>query len=284
MIPPSLDRLPSRTPKLRKWYFCANERGFPHGIRQIAAAVASARANTDLEPHCLYAGSKASHVQAIEGLGVRVRQHRPTFDAELRAAYGDAYDTFVGHWLRVDIPRLETGNELILYTDYDVLFLGPPRVPWRVPLLAAAPEVDPEETLLFNSGVLVMNTKGLRRVQDAFLDAIRARLSGDFRYPGHDQVSFNTFFRRTFANRLRGRARTALPLVSNWKPYWGWNDDARIVHFHGPKPMNIRDFEAGRMTENQAKLVALWDRDRAAYARYVSEWERYDREGAAMLA
>jgi hypothetical protein len=37
-----------------------------------------------------------------------------------------------------------------------------------------------------------------------------------------------------------------LPLEMNWKPYWGWNPDASIVHFHGPKPQFIEAILSGK--------------------------------------
>ena len=34
-----------------------------------------------------------------------------------------------------------------------------------------------------------------------------------------------------------------LPLEYNWKPYWGINNEAKIIHFHGIKPYNINFFK-----------------------------------------
>ena len=34
---------------------------------------------------------------------------------------------------------------------------------------------------------------------------------------------------------------TMLPPRFNWKPYWGMDKDAVIVHFHGPKPERCLD-------------------------------------------
>lgn len=32
----------------------------------------------------------------------------------------------------------------------------------------------------------------------------------------------------------------------NWKPYWQFDEAAKIIHFHGPKPHEYHDFQAGR--------------------------------------
>ena len=45
--------------------------------------------------------------------------------------------------------------------------------------------------------------------------------------PG-DQGAFNMFYAGQFEVRLWPSW--------NWKPYWGYQSDAKLLHFHGPKP------------------------------------------------
>ena len=40
-----------------------------------------------------------------------------------------------------------------------------------------------------------------------------------------------------------------LPIEYNWKPYWGINDKAKLIHFHGMKPSSNLN-EAGFITDN----------------------------------
>ena len=51
-----------------------------------------------------------------------------------------------------------------------------------------------------------------------------------------DEAAYRWFYRES-NGPLWDRLRPEL----NWKPYWGENAQARIVHFHGPKPFQ-RDY------------------------------------------
>lgn len=262
-----------------KWYFAVNGQGFERTLPLILAAVASARANTGLRPMCLYNGGEARHARELAALGVEVVPHRSSLEAELRAAYGESFDTFSGHWLRVDLPEIETEDEFILYTDVDVMFLAPPRVE-PPPLIAAAPEFEINNTSYFNSGVMVLNLPRLREVQDEFTAAIRRRLRHGFRYPAHDQKSYNDFFGRGPLNRLRGRAFSPMSPALNWKPYWGVNEGASIVHFHGPKPRLAKRLAArGGEVATSDTYRALWRRAPDAYEAYVAMWEAHRAAG-----
>ena len=132
---------------------------------------------------------------------------------------------------------------------------------------------------------MVLNVARLRRVQDAFVAAIRDRLRDPgFRYPAHDQESYNRFFGPTWRNRLRGRAFEPLSPDLNWKPFWGLNERASIVHFHGPKPRMARRLGAtGGEAPAQPSMKALWSRSPPAYAAYSEQWERFRREGERTL-
>ncbi|MBJ3763921.1 hypothetical protein ILP92_14305 [Maribius pontilimi] len=68
---------------------------------------------------------------------------------------------------------------------------------------------------------------------------------------------------------MRRLAYSDLPLENNWKPYWGTDPDARIIHFHGPKAQDIRVFQRGGDIPSQAHLVELWQRDPDAYETYA---------------
>jgi hypothetical protein len=199
-------------------------------------------------------------------MGVRVIPHVPSLEPALKIGYGEHYPIFAGHWLRVDLPLVETEDSFVLYTDIDVLFLS-----WRPDLLvrptylAVAPEHRIEDTDRFNSGVMLLNLDSMRVDLDSFHAAIRRRLLKDFKYPNHDQKSFNDYY--------SGRYDHLSPLM-NWKPYWGRNDAAAIVHFHGPKPHNVAGIKAGRFAGKRS-LITIWERDPAAYDYYSELWTGY---------
>jgi len=258
---------------LTKWYFAINEAGLERVRNQIHVAVQSCREVAGLLPHCLYSGEDVSRLDDLRELGVTVIPHRPLLEKELREGYGDEkYEVFCGHWLRGDLPLIETQEKYILYTDVDVMFRRPfdgLKLPEKA--VAAAPEQQQREKRYFNSGVLVMNLPVMRDLLPAFHETIRARLKNDFTYPPHDQGSFNAFYH----DKMEW-----LPVEMNWKPYWGENPQAQIVHFHGPKPRQIDRFKAG-IDERRPALQALWARNPAAYDVYVAEFDAWLREANA---
>lgn len=280
-------RRPDPSSLIRKWYFCINEAGFDTYFPLVIAAVASAHANTRLRPFCLYDGSNAAHAAQLAALGVTVIRHRSSLHDALQKGYGADFDMFRGHWLRVDLPLVDPSDDVILYTDFDILFLAPPRIT-RVPtVLGAGPEFELAEWRYFSSGVLVINLARMRALHGAFTAAIRQRLANDFSYPAHDQQSFNDFFACRLLNRIRRRERDWIPAENNWKPFWGRNADTRILHFHGPKPWDARRFAQGALdtsTPYRARIAALWQRNPDAYAEALALWDRYHAEGLALMA
>jgi hypothetical protein len=252
---------------LRKWYFAVDERGATLAQSLLRAAVVSCRTHTRLEPHLLYSGAEVPFLDELRALGVKVIPHVPSIERELRIGYGpEKFDQFVGHWLRLDIPDIETEEEVILYTDIDVLFQPLPAVLTMPRLISAGPAEEREERGKFNSGVMLMNLPALRQVWPDFMAQVRERLLGDFRYPAHDQVSFNRFFK----DEIEWIADDM-----NWRPYWGLNRSAHIIHYHGPKPPQVRRFMRGRKTDPSRRDVQIWQRDPEAYAHFVTLFERY---------
>jgi hypothetical protein len=252
--------------QIRKWYFGVNRYGIIKSEALIKAAVNSCLANTPLAPHLLYYGEETRQVADLRKMGVKVINHTSSLEPELQVGYGPRYPKFAGHWLRADLPLVETEDQYILYTDIDVLFLN-----WRPELLApprylaAAPEHRLNERRTFNSGVMVMNLEGMRAELPQFHAAIRHRLLNNFKYPNHDQRSFNDFF--------KGRFDHLDPLM-NWKPYWGRNSGASIIHFHGPKPKQVEFIKAGLYT-GKRDLNEIWARNPGAYDYYCPIWDQY---------
>jgi lipopolysaccharide biosynthesis glycosyltransferase len=147
----------------------------------------------------------------------------------------------------------------VLYTDCDVMFTGDPEplIPdLRGSFLGVAPESDPEKPDDINSGVMILRLPALRVMDGAFQRFIEMNLARCAK--ATDQFAYQVFFRHGWKQ---------LGPELNWKPYWGENPDARIVHFHGPKPFLRRVIEAG------GGLQVHRDLARGAYARYCHLWE-----------
>ncbi|MBE9639713.1 hypothetical protein [Salipiger mangrovisoli] len=244
-----------------------NEKGFEAVWGQVRVAVASCLANTRLTPVCLYNGGRSAHVARLRAIGVHVVAHRSSLEPVLRRGYGEAYDLYSGHWLRVDIPMVEQEDDVVLYADVDVMFLAHP-APRRLSRpLAAAPERYRWRYPHFNSGVMVMNLPRLRALAEPFAAAISRRFRKPWSPPGHDQVSYNAFFRWRHAR---------LPAGMNWKPYWGIGQDVSIVHFHGPKPPHVRALAAGGGQRFIPEYDRLWRLDRAAYEHYCRQYAVFE--------
>lgn len=260
---------------IRKLYLSINDVGIEkRGTRHLLyTAVGSCLAKTDLEVNLLYVGRKNEFTAHLEAKSVKVHYHDPAFAEVLRKGYKDEYEIFKGHWLRVDIPLIEKEDDFVLYTDIDVLFHDGFTIPTvRPDFIAAAPEHEKNNFGYFNSGVMVVNVVGLRENHAAFGDALRRRVEGGFTYPAHDQASFNEFF--------KGRWQL-LPNEFNWKPYWGVNKEAKIIHFHGTKPGHAEKIlaEGAKAATSWEKIVA---RDPEAYRYYCDVWKA-EREKAMRL-
>ena len=119
-----------------KWYFAMSESSLSRGEHDwpglIKTAVKSALVNTTLNPHLLYDGQPNELTKDLEKLGVKIVPHRVCFFDELES-YGrrtSRHESWIGiasgAFLRLDIPLLEREDDLVLYTDTDVIFLSEP--------------------------------------------------------------------------------------------------------------------------------------------------------------
>ena len=234
------------------WYFAIDEAGGLGGAGALAKlAVLTARAAGGLRPHLLYYGNPNGFTAWMEANGVTVIETAPSFIAEIEAAEAaGAYKAHsIGHWLRVAVPLVERAEELVLYTDCDVIFLRPFDLGRMRPrMLAAAPEFRKDNWNYFNAGVMLMNIPAMRASYAAFARHIVARIAGGHAYHYDDEVALNEVYRGRW-DRLDPRL--------NWKPYWGSSRDATILHFHGPKPDDIAAIAAGRWRRDNPTGLTL---------------------------
>lgn len=247
-----------------KWYFCANEDGLFRYESSIRVAVESAIANTTLDPHVIYDGGDHPILEWMRSRGVTVVRRRTPLEPDIFArAEGPGYKHRIALavFLRYEVPLAEPDEAFCLYTDSDVMFVGDPDVESIRPAhVAAAPEFFQEDWSYFNSGVMMMNLEAMRREYDALIKRSREMLAGPKPY---DQPALNDFY----AGRW-----DRLPLEWNWKPYWGHNPDAKIVHFHGPK-FQVMRYLLGEGPETLVHDIwrELFERAPEAYRLYLAE-------------
>lgn len=142
-------------------------------------------------------------------------------------------------YLRIDIPNMidqvkyiltrrdtrYVDYNYVLYTDTDVIIhkFKIYRLPKPRTLL-----IGPENSFntKTNSGVLYMNMSAMKHHLPKLLDFADSK---NWSFSAWDQGLILEYF---------ANISQTLPDEYNWKPYWGINNHASIIHFHGPKPVN----------------------------------------------
>lgn len=253
-----------------KWFFCwcqdTDFRSDHNWTDLIRVSVESALLNTSLEPHLIYDGEPSPFTDELMAKGVKVFFHRLSFTREIMAHQPNDlhYQAIArGAFLRFDIPLLaDADDEFVLYTDADVMFMhNEPMTGYKPALLAAAPQFDRGVKTDMNSGVMILNVSSLRATREQLIGFTVKNL-----HLGLDQEVLRAFL---------GTRYLLLPDTFNWKPYWGINPDASIIHWHGPKPETV-----GKMIDGKADGVNetwrhLFDLNRDSYRHYVGEHRRY---------
>jgi hypothetical protein len=262
-----------------KWYFALNEMSLRDPNvgweSMILTAVRTCRQHTDLKPHFLFDGGDDPFLGRLEAEGVTVIRHRVSvWDAI--AAHWSGHDGPLriasGTFMRVDIPALETDDEFVLYTDCDVMFTGPIELGGHSPqTFACVPEFDLNEPDALNAGVMLMNVPALRAELAEFREFISTHLA-DFAV--YDQDAYRAFY--------QGRTEP-LPVGYNWRPYWGVYDEARIVHFHGPKPPHALRMLLDDGSSLPEIYRALVDQNPQGYRHYLGQWLAAAGEASAWM-
>ncbi len=224
-------------------------------------------------------GGEGNNVcQLLERYGVQIIYHTFPFKQELKEIYTHEwmentlhktidYSRIFGTFMRFEIPVVEKEDEFVLYTDIDVLFTSDIRLE-DLPhpkVLAAGPEAEKDinRSKMFNAGVLVMNIAGMRQKYEIFKTWMRQRRIN----------ANNTIFDQGYLNELCFDDMELLPLEYNWKPYWGINNQAKIIHYHGMKP-NC-EIEGAGFTTDFAFIYRVLKENATGYSGYVYYFDRF---------
>jgi glycosyltransferase involved in cell wall biosynthesis len=258
------------------WYFALSESSIErdeHDWRGlIRVAVSSAYGNTRLRPILVYDGQPSQFTAELENIGVRIVYHRVSFFDELvrhADTIGNPWwlNIASGAFLRTEIPLLDSGDDAVLYTDCDVMFTKDPgNLQCGKAPFAIVPEHTPwgrRKSTDMNSGVMVMNLGSLRASFAEFKAYITANLAT---FVSFDQSAYQQFY--------AGQWKRLKPEL-NWRPYWGFSEKARIVHWHGPKPPYVRRVRQGTEVPGYDIWRGLYDRAPESYARYLAIWDGY---------
>lgn len=253
-----------------KWFFGFNEETewFDNYFRYIKCAVNSAVKNTSLEPNFLYDGKPNELTKWLDGKGVTIWNVRSRFYDifQNRAKQGLNARVASGAYLRAEIPELVRDEQFVLYTDCDVMFTRDVAdlSNLRPKHFACAPEFDQNNWTYFNSGVMLMNCHAMRLKMSQFERIVQGS-SAEKLSRSYDQHTYNELYKGRWDR---------LDSMYNWKPYWGRNDAASIIHFHGIKVENI---ERVLNSESVQPIQAsLYDRSPESYKHYYTLAIQYE--------
>jgi hypothetical protein len=225
------------------WFFALTEdsTAFRQYAEMLMVAVYTARKFTSLEPHFIYHGNDNHFTRWLTRRGVRIIRHRSVFRdalAELGRRKENPHfaAALSGAFSRVELPEIVDrlgGGERVLYTDCDVMFAAevvPELEAHPCQYFAVAPESVEGDYINMNTGVMLMNTKRLGQSLSKFREYIAQNLA-TLEKESWDEAAYRWFYRDK-----DGPLWDKLPAEFNWKPYWGDSAEAKIIHFHGPKP------------------------------------------------
>jgi hypothetical protein len=259
------------------WFFALTEDStcFQPYAEMIMVAVHTARKFTSLEPNCIYDGGENPFTEWLDQHNVRIIRHRSFLRealTELGRKKGNPHlaAAISGAFSRVELPDLVTnlGNpSRVLYTDCDVIFTGevvPELEANRCAYFAVAPESNQEDYVNMNTGVMLMNIERLRESLPEFRKYISQNVA-ELEKESWDEAAYRWYYRNG-DGPLWDRLRPEL----NWKPYWGDNPQAKIIHFHGPKP-----FQQNHIDSHWPELKPLTG---GAFQPLVSQWRELLKE------
>jgi hypothetical protein len=285
-----------------KWFLPITESSerFDGYAELLQVAIATARRHTSLSPHVLYTGGPNSLTRWLESMDVPIIPYRSSFtsaleETEARSDRSDIVRLGSAMLVSLDVPRVTRAegvtDEFALITDVDIMFTGDP-VPVldaaRPRFLAFCPETLPSAHVppdRVNGGVILMNLPRMRRCEAA-LHRFVVRHLDRLAERAWDQQAYQEYF--TWGHRRLARAPLArvgltkprlwdfLPAELNWRPFWGTNPDATIVHFHGPKPQDRSRYEAGEHAGHTGWAWPTLERDYATegYFSYSRQWDQ----------
>lgn len=244
-----------------KWYFACNDKS-PDFSPLIKAAVNSALENTTLELNFIYDGKENELTQWLREKGVNIVHHRVSFYEALKNHYNEPLLNMAsGAFLRCDIPIIEKEDDFVLYTDCDVLFLKDFKTDLEPKYFACSTQFDKKNFRDFNTGVMLMNVKRLRESYEKFSQFIVKNLN-----------VLNTFDQTAYQIFYSGK-NTKLPTKYNYKPYWGIDENAVILHFHGAKP---NAFESEDTLKSLPYVhYSLYQKNPASYDFYLDLFKKY---------
>ena len=279
-------------PRPLKWVFTTSAASRSDYLMMVKVAVDSALNNTNLLPVLVFDGNRHHDLARwMKTRSVPIVYHRPTWLAKLQESYDRAEadgnkssltassplfnspEMMAATWMRIDIPRLGFVDEFILYADVDIMFVKDVTVRdfavggdlpgsdndlhYILGTEALRQEVtsccleDGSRVGFGNAGVMLMHVQRMIATNDEFVawiftdENLFEKEMNFGAYGPQDQGAYNAFY--------QGRFQVRTDPLFNWKPYWGYNAEASLIHFHGPKPAQYLAYAGRRCNEDLQK-------------------------------
>lgn len=227
-----------------KWVFCLNEAGSKtENLFYLKYAVLSAKKYTKLDPVCLLLGNNTYLEKFLKNLNIPViKVQESPISSQLNYFHSsspfwnlkthDIIDFASGTFLRFEIHKY-IPDKYCLYTDLDILFTPNFRIPKIKPKYFAASYQELGSDEMFNSGVMVLNLHNFSK--HIYDDLVTQGLQfwEEWVKRWYDQYLLNYFYK----DRVE-----ILDMVYNWRPLFGENSKAGIIHFERFKPLKNNSF------------------------------------------
>lgn len=235
-------------------------------IKMLEKSVKSALKNTNFEVYVIFDGKK-EELNLPKEVNIIEHRHRcyDSFKNSKRNTSEGVLTIASSAFLRTEIPflckKLGFEDKYILYTDYDVLFMEANYSDLdniKPEFFAGCPEFNKEDWNTINTGAMIMNIDHFWKIDNFIIDYINKNFE---KLSVWDQSMYNNLYKSKI---------TKLPIEYNWKPYWGINNKAKIIHFHGAKPLAVEP----ESRKNEAIVKHLRELDEVAYNHYNIVWQQ----------
>ena len=242
------------------WFTCIGESERSYLEFEMVALESASQNSPSLLPVVVVSGPPSGIPQWLHHMhdqcDLILLNHNVSFAAEIRFHPGRAH--LFAPYLRLDIPLIvdsilnhipskcsyQWNKEYVIYTDTDVMILKDvnPLV-YRPPILSVGAESYKDR--IANTGVLIINVPQWKQIIPHLLQYATLH---KWSFIAYDQGLTLEYIKEHLQNKV-----SLLPNELNWKPYWAINNNASIVHFHGPKPKKYADCYA-LLTSNHHPL------------------------------
>ena len=216
-----------------KAYFVINEHAITTlGYRYLdhfLVSIYSCIERTNLKPIVIYDGKNNKIIQHVQDMGATVIYHELSFKSKLYEKCklnNIRFEVASATFLKLDISLLENEDDYVLYCDSDVMFLNDIDISSIRPKLISATvghHYYQKNTHPFSTGVMVLNIKNLKSSREDFINYI---LNNNFKTSlndPYDQGHFNDFYKTDIEFLCQSY---------DWRPFWGINKFAKIIHWH----------------------------------------------------